>query len=136
MLPLFADEYPQIAHLTDAKRRIKVEDLLTMRAGLDCDDRNQASPGNETRMGRSDDCVKFTLDLPMRSEPGTSSSYCSGAVIVLGRLIEKVSGEPLETFARKHLFEPLGIRNFEWRFDRTGPASTPSASSRSHRATW
>jgi len=117
VLPLFADDYPQIAHVTDAKRRITVEDLLTMRTGLDCDDRNQASPGNETRMGRSDDWVKFTLDLPMRSEPGTSSSYCSGAVIVLGRLIETMSGEPLETFARKHLFEPLGIRNFEWRFD-------------------
>jgi CubicO group peptidase (beta-lactamase class C family) len=35
---------------------------------------------------------------------------------VLGRLVEKVSGQPLETFARENLFEPLGIRNFDWRF--------------------
>lgn len=117
VLPLFADEYPQIANQTEAKRRITVEDLLMMRSGLDCDDRNQTSPGNESTMGRSDDWVKFTLDLPMRSEPGTSSSYCSGGVIVLGRLIEKISRQPLEAFARGALFEPLGISNFEWRFD-------------------
>jgi CubicO group peptidase (beta-lactamase class C family) len=116
LLPFFADEYPQLANVTDAKRKITVEDLLTMRSGLDCDDWNQASPGNESKMGRTDDWVKFTLDLPMRGEPGTMSSYCSGGVIVLGRLIEKVSGKPLEAFARDNFFEPLGIRAFEWRF--------------------
>jgi hypothetical protein len=42
-------------------------------------------------MGRSDDWVKFTLDLPVNREPGTTSSYCSGGVIVLGRLVEKRS---------------------------------------------
>jgi CubicO group peptidase (beta-lactamase class C family) len=117
VLPFFAGEYPQIANVTDAKRRITVEDLLTMRSGLDCDDWNQASPGNESTMGRSGDWVKFTLDLPMRSDPGMTTSYCSGGVIVLGRLVEKVSGKPLEAFAREHFFEPLGIRNFAWRFE-------------------
>jgi CubicO group peptidase (beta-lactamase class C family) len=117
VLPFFAEEYPRIANLTDAKRRITIEDLLTNRSGLDCDDWNQASPGNESKMGRSEDWVKFTLDLPMRSESGGTSSYCSGGVIVLGRLVEKVSGKPLEAFAREYLFEPLGIRDFEWRFD-------------------
>jgi CubicO group peptidase (beta-lactamase class C family) len=117
VLPFFAEEYPQIANVTDAKRRITIADLLTNSSGLDCDDWNQASPGNESRMGYSEDWVKFTLDLPMRDEPGMTSSYCSGGVIVLGRLVEKVSGKPLEAFAREYLFEPLGIRTFEWRFD-------------------
>jgi CubicO group peptidase (beta-lactamase class C family) len=117
VLPFFAAEYPQIATVTDAKRRITIEDLLTNRSGLDCDDWNQASPGNESKMGRSEDWVKFTLDLPMRNEPGVTSSYCSGGVIVLGRLVEKVSGKPLEAFAREQFFDPLGIRDFEWQFD-------------------
>ena len=117
VLPFFAEEYPQIGNLTDAKRHITVEDLLTMRSGFDCDDWNQSSPGNESTMGRSDDWVKFILDLPMRSEPGTASSYCSGGVIGLGRLVEKVSGQPLEAFAREQLFEPLGIRDLQWKFD-------------------
>jgi hypothetical protein len=71
LLPFFADEYPQIAHVTDAKRGITIEDLLTMRSGLDCDDWNQASPGNESKMGRSDDWVKFTLDLPVNRKTTT-----------------------------------------------------------------
>jgi CubicO group peptidase (beta-lactamase class C family) len=117
VLPLFAEEYPQLANVTDAKHRITIADLLTNSSGLDCDDWNQASPGNESRMGYSEDWVKFTLDLPMRNEPGMTSSYCSGGVIVINRLVEKVSGKPLEAFAREYLFEPLGIRTFEWRFD-------------------
>jgi len=116
VLPFFADEYPEIANNTDAKRRITVEHLLTMRSGLDCDDWNQASPGNESKMGRTNDWVKFTLDLPMRSEPGASTSYCSGGVILLGRLVEKLSRQPLASFARQQLFEPLGIHNFDWHF--------------------
>ena len=117
VLPFFASEYPQIANDSASKRRITVEDLLTMRSGLDCDDWNASSPGNESQMGRSNDWVKFTLDLPMRATPGTTSSYCSGGVIVLGRLVEKLSGKPLEAFAREHLFDPLGIRLVKWKFD-------------------
>ena len=117
VLPFFTDEYPKLANLTDAKRRITVEDLLTNRSGLDCDDWNGASPGNEIKMGLSDDWARFILDLPMRRDPGTAASYCSGGVILLGRIVEKVSGQPLEAFARQHFFEPLGIHKWEWRFD-------------------
>jgi CubicO group peptidase (beta-lactamase class C family) len=117
VLPFFAGDYPQIANLTDAKRRITIEDLLTNRSGLDCDDWNPESPGNEIKMGNTDDWVKFILDLPMRSDPGTAAAYCSGGVITLGRIVEKVFGQPLEAFAREQLFEPLGIHNFQWRFD-------------------
>jgi CubicO group peptidase (beta-lactamase class C family) len=116
VLNFFATDYPHIANNTEAKRRITVEDLLTMRSGLECDDWNPASEGNETQMGRTNDWVKFTLELPMRSDPGTSPAYCSGGVIVLGRLVEKVTGMPLAEFARQYLFDPLQIRNFDWRF--------------------
>ena len=117
VLPFFIDEYPQIANLTEAKRKMTIEDLLTNRSGLDCDDWNSASPGHEVKMGLADDWARFILDLPMRSEPGTTASYCSGGVILLGRIVEKVAGQPLEAFARQHLFEPLGIQKWEWRFD-------------------
>lgn len=117
ILPYFAEEYHTLENLSDAKQSITVRDLLTQRSGLACDDWNPESPGNESLMGQSADWIKFTLDLPMVHTPGTVTSYCSGGVVVLGRLIEKLAGVPLETFARMHLFEPLGIEDYDWRFE-------------------
>jgi CubicO group peptidase (beta-lactamase class C family) len=117
VLPHFEPQYGRIENVTDAKRRITLEHLLTNSSGLDCDDYDPKSAGNESLMGRADDWVKFILDLPMIEEPGGTPRYCSGGVITTGRIIEKVSGMPLEAFARRHLFDPLGIRPFEWRFE-------------------
>lgn len=114
ILPFFP-EY-SVKNLSAEKQEITIEDLLTHRSGLDCDDEDSNSPGNEQKMGVSDDWVKFTLDLPMAAKSGRGARYCSGGVIVLGRIIEKVSGGSINDFASRHLFKPLGISNFTWRF--------------------
>jgi CubicO group peptidase (beta-lactamase class C family) len=117
VLPYFTAEYERIENLTESKRKITIEDLLTQRSGLECNDWDPASAGNESRMGQSEDWVKFILDLPMVHEPGTVASYCSGGVVLLGRIVERASGRNIEDFAREHLFGPLGIHQFEWRFE-------------------
>jgi CubicO group peptidase (beta-lactamase class C family) len=116
VLPYFQTDYPSIDHLTESKRAITIEDLLTHRSGLDCDDRDAKSAGNESRMALADDWVKLMLDLPMLHEPGQVAKYCSGGVILLGRIVEKASGMRIEDFARERLFGPLGVDRFEWRF--------------------
>lgn len=117
VIPRFSNEYSSIEHLTPAKEQMTIEHLLTQKSGLACDDWNPESPGNEVRMGQTDDWVKFVLDLPMNSKPDTEAHYCSGAVIVLGRLVEKAAEISLEEFAEIHLFRPLGIEEYEWRFE-------------------
>lgn len=111
----FFPEYT-LNNMTDAKKRITVEDLLTQQTGLDCDISNSKSLGNETEMDYSDDWVKFTLDLPMIDTPGGYGRYCSGNPVTLGRIIEKTAGMPLLQFATKNLFEPLGFTNYKWYF--------------------
>lgn len=123
VLPYFEEEYGPIEHLTDAKRRITVGDVLSNRSGLACDDWNPESPGNEGKMVQSGDWVAFALNLPMATEPGTVARYCSAGTKILGRLVEKASGMPLETFAERHLFDPLGIEEYEWRFDPDSSSS-------------
>jgi len=103
-------------NMSDAKKRITVENLLTQQTGLDCDISNSKSEGDETIMDYSDDWVKFTLDLPMIDTPSGKGMYCSGNPVTLGRIVEKTTGMPLLQFARKYLFEPLGITNYEWNF--------------------
>lgn len=117
VLPYFGDLYDARLSEDDEKARITIGDLLTQRSGLACDDWNPASPGNEVRMGQAEDRVRFVLDLPMAGGRGEEARYCSGGVVVLGRLVELAAGVPLEAFAERHLFEPLGIETYEWRFN-------------------
>ena len=57
----FFPEY-QIKNVSPEKRAITIEDLLTNQSGLDCDDSDQASPGNELKMGISPDWIKFSFE--------------------------------------------------------------------------
>ena len=44
-------------------------------------------------------------------EPGTRWSYSNTGYIILGRVVEKVSGQPLGTFLDKRIFKPLGMEH-------------------------
>jgi CubicO group peptidase (beta-lactamase class C family) len=116
LLPYFSGEYESFDNLDSRKKNITIKDFLTYQHGMDCQNNNPESQGNEMAMMQSNDWVKFTLDLPMVSEPGTTSNYCTGVALTLGRLIEIVSGTDLETFAKENLFNKLGIQNYEWQF--------------------
>ncbi|OGO15863.1 MAG: hypothetical protein A2Z14_10735, partial [Chloroflexi bacterium RBG_16_48_8] len=56
-----------IDNLDEDKEAMTIEDLLTMRSGLDC-----SSPEINNQMRESADWVQFTLDLPMEAAPGTA----------------------------------------------------------------
>lgn len=111
----FFPEY-EIKNLSAEKRAITVEHLLACESGLACEDGNQASPGEEQKMNASPDWVQFVLDLPMLEPPGGTGRYCTGGVILLGRIIEKASGMGLAEFAAQNLFGKLGITHFQWNF--------------------
>lgn len=95
--------------------------LLTMRSGLDCNDWHAASRGNEERMYRSDDWLAFFDRLPALQTPGEAFSYCTAGVVALGDAVARAAKQRLPEFARRHLFEPLGIAGEVW-------ASAPKAS--------
>jgi CubicO group peptidase (beta-lactamase class C family) len=103
-------------NLTDDKRQITIENLLTNQSGLDCDVSNPKSEGNETTMNNSDDWIQFTLDLPMIDVPNGRGMYCSGNPITLGRIIEKATKMTLPDFAKQTLFKDISIKNFKWNF--------------------
>ena len=47
--------------------------------------------------------------LPVIAEPGSRFGYSGEAMFALQQLVEKVTGEPIGTFARRTLFVPLGM---------------------------
>ena len=98
----------------DPRRKITVEDALTMRTGLACNDWAQASVGHEDKMYKTRDWAAFLLSQPLAYERGKHFSYCTGGVVLLGRVIQKLAGAPVPEFAEQRLFGPLGISGAKW----------------------
>jgi CubicO group peptidase (beta-lactamase class C family) len=101
-------------HPDTGKDSMTLEDLLTMRSGLDW----QEQDATFREMYQSDDWVRFILDTPMREPPGQQFRYCSGCSHLLSAIIERRTGMNTRDFAQQTLFEPLGIHSVTWEQDR------------------
>src|SRR5690348_14997391 len=55
--------------------------------------------------------VEWFRDKPLEFEPGTKWNYSNSGYILLGYLIEKISGQPYSQFVQKNIFTPLGMKD-------------------------
>jgi CubicO group peptidase (beta-lactamase class C family) len=55
-------------------------------------------------------------------EPGTRYSYSNTGFIILGRVVEKVSGQPFGEFLQRRILDPLGMKHTMFDPDPTNPA--------------
>ena len=69
---------------------------------------------------QSKDWVQFMLDLPMADDPGSKFEYCSGGMHLLSGIISNATGTSALEFARRELFQPLGISQVVWPADPHG----------------
>lgn len=113
-----------VAGLEARKRKQTLEHLLTMQSGWDCGVPLGTPSINADRqlaeMRRHNDWAQFALDLPMTSEPGTRFLYCNANCHLLSALLTRVTGTNALAFARRELFDPLGIRDTAWPADPQG----------------
>jgi CubicO group peptidase (beta-lactamase class C family) len=98
------------------KQNMTLEDVLTMRSGLDW----QEGDPVYNAMYRSRDWVKFVLDMPMVTTPGGQFNYCSGCSHLLSAILQQTTGMKTRDFAEQTLFKPLGISNATWESDTAG----------------
>ena len=127
LLDFFPAYKAGLENQSDRKNRIALEDVLNMQAGFQWDEWSTpySSPDNPTaQLARSADWMKFMLDLPVTSEPGTRFTYNSGATMLLSGVLRQATGSIPETYAREKLFEPLGIGAYSWREGPGGVTNT------------
>ena len=127
-MPPIVSFFPEYADLrTPEKDQITLRHLLTMTSGLDWPERAISinNWANIVRQGRSaSDPYRFVLARPVETTPGTAWNYNSGGVWLLGLILRKVSGQPIEEFAKEALLEPLGIQDELWDRFPNGDAAT------------
>src|SRR5437588_863628 len=108
-----------------AKRPITVRDLLTFRMGfglmmappdaypiLQAANEQQIGmgPPNPSALPAPDEWIRRLGTLPLMQQPGEQWMYNTGSD-VLGVLMARAAGQPLETFLRERIFAPLGMQD-------------------------
>jgi CubicO group peptidase (beta-lactamase class C family) len=107
-----------------ANRPISLRDLLTLRMGFGYIVESGAYPIQQAANERQlllgpprpqtlpapDEWIRRFATLPLMHQPGEKWMYDLG-LDVLGVLIGRASGQPLETFLRERIFEPLGMKD-------------------------
>lgn len=67
-----------------------------------------------------DELIDRFRDLPLNFQPGELYSYGNSGYVVLGKIVEQVSGEPYDVFLQRRIFEPLGMLNTGYDRDSAG----------------
>ena len=97
------------------KRSITVEDLLTMRSGLET-----TSNRNYGRWVQSRNWVRHVLSRPMVDRPGGRMIYSTGSTHLLSAILTRATGLSTLEFGRRRLARPLGITLPAWLQDPQG----------------
>jgi CubicO group peptidase (beta-lactamase class C family) len=92
--------------------------LLTMSTGLGW---VEGDPSYQ-KLYTSGGWVKMMMGLPQEGTPGEAFLYCSGCSHVLLMAVQEAVGMDVVDYARKNLFTPLGIKDYQWERNPQGEA--------------
>ena len=93
-------DYPN----ADVARKVTIKQLLAMTSGIGGD---IFGPPSTTHGIRTiPDYLRQFVSQPLDFEPGTGRAYSNAGYVVLGAVVERVSGEEYVTYLRRHIFGP------------------------------
>jgi CubicO group peptidase (beta-lactamase class C family) len=121
--------FPEYADLNTAeRRRVTLAHVLGMTSGLEWnEDIPYTNPRNdEIRMTRDTAPLRYALAPKFAHAPGAEFTYNGGLTQVMASVLERSTKMPIEDYARRKLFEPLGISDVEWVGDLAGMPSAAS----------
>lgn len=110
--------FPDIKSTGKGFETLSIKNLLTMTSGFDCGSSNEDSLFN--KLFPSGNWPQFIFDIPFVATPGQQFSYCSCNYYLLGEIIYRSTGLSPERFAKKYLFNDLGITSVYWSKNKQG----------------
>jgi CubicO group peptidase (beta-lactamase class C family) len=105
-------DYPN----ADAREKVTIRQLLNMRSGIGdfFGEKFQQTP--KSKIKSLADYLPLFADQPLQFEPGTGQRYSNGGFIVLGLIIEKVSGQDYYSYVKENVFKPAGMNDTDFYF--------------------
>lgn len=100
---------PEFAN--NGKEDITIANLLLHNSGL-----KAWIPFYQTCSGK-EDILNTIYNISLDYTPETKTVYSDLNAVLLGEIVERVSGKNLEEFCKEHIFEPLGMENTTFRLD-------------------
>jgi CubicO group peptidase (beta-lactamase class C family) len=94
----------------DAASKVTVSHLLTHTSGIG-DFFSEEFDKNANLIYTLSDFLPFITDKPLGFEPGAEMSYSNGGFILLGLIVEKVSGQNYFDYIRENIYKPAGMMN-------------------------
>ncbi len=114
----FLPDYPN----KEAAEKVSVRQLVTMKSGVGdfFGEKFNAMPKDKLR--KNSDFIPLFSDIPLAFEPGTQEQYSNGGYILLGAIIEKVSGKSYYDYVRENIFKVAGMSDSDsFETDKTPP---------------
>lgn len=91
------------------KDHVTVEHLLLHTSGLIADNAVADYLDGKAK------AIENICDLKLKTAPGERFTYSDVGFVVLGEIVEKLSGQPLDAYCAKRIFEPLGMTDTTFR---------------------
>ncbi len=92
--------------------KITVKHLLNHRSGIPSYTDLPGFFETQATVDRTpEEIVELTRDMPLEFEPGAKFAYNNTGYVLLGYIIEKVSGQTYADFLQQRIFAPLGMKH-------------------------
>ena len=92
-------------------QKVTVHQLLTHTSGMGSFFNKKFMDTSREILRSVEDFLPLIMDEPLLFEPGTSWSYSNSGFLVMGYIIEKISGMAYEDYVQAHIFQPAGMKD-------------------------
>jgi CubicO group peptidase (beta-lactamase class C family) len=104
-LATYWPDYPN----QEVARRITIRQLMRHTSGIGGDIFDPPAGGKRNDIRRLRDYLPLFVNEPLKFEPGSSNQYSNAGYVVLGLLVERLSGQDYYSYVREHILDPAGM---------------------------